>query len=431
MTPFRNHIFPCLSALLVSLVLAGCSSEVHPLYPLPPDKERPVTPDPDPETPDPGVTDFESADEAVANMGAGWNLGNTLDSNSGDLTHMWIEAYTKRTPKDYETAWGQPQATRALVHMFKEAGFGSVRIPVTWYPHIGTITLHDTECWDPSTWTGTDVDPVWMARVKEVVDYVMDEGMYCILNVHHDTGAADTAWLVAGDEGFEAAKMRYEALWRQIADTFKDYGEKLLFESYNEMLDPYDSWCFASFATPERYDAGVAASAYSGINKYAKLFVETVRATGGNNVQRNLVVNTYGACSGDGTWNKHLLEPIQQMQLPEARGHIAVEIHSYWEAEQFDSQKTDIDRLFANIATHLQGRLGVPVIIGEWGGNSTEDGDANVRFASYFSSKAKQNGIAAFWWMSLSDGKDRSVPKWTMPRTKDAVLQPYLPASEP
>lgn len=124
-------------------------------------------------------------------MGAGWNLGNTQDSNSGDLTHMWLEAWFDRSSKAYETAWGQPQATRELIHMFKEAGFGAIRVPVTWYPHMGTITLHDGANWDPDTWSGTAVDPAWMARVKEVVDYVIDEGLYCILNVHHDTEASD------------------------------------------------------------------------------------------------------------------------------------------------------------------------------------------------------------------------------------------------
>ena len=413
-----------LSALLAGFVLAGCSSDPlrHSPYAVDPEPSEPA----EPSDPKPVVTEFEPASQAVLNMGAGWNLGNTLDSNSGDCTHMWIEAYTARTPKDYETAWGQPQATRQLIRMFKEAGFGSIRIPVTWYPHIGKITLHDTECWDMSTWTGTDVDPAWMARVKEVVDYVIDEDMYCILNVHHDTGAADTAWLVAGESEFGQAKTRYQELWRQIATTFKDYGEKLLFESYNEMLDQYDSWCFASFASPDRYDAAAAASAYNGINRYAKLFVETVRATGGNNAERNLVVNTYGACSGDGTWNTHLKEPLTQMQLPEAPGHIAVEIHSYWEADKFDSQKADIDRLFSNIDTHLRDRLGVPVIIGEWGGNTGKDTDDNVRFTSYFTSKAREKGVATFFWMGLSDGEDRSVPKWTMPKTKAAILETYL-----
>lgn len=417
-----------LSMLLFAVMAGGCEKT-----PVTPEKEpqqeqqepqQPQQPQ-EPEQPPKEEDAFESAGQAVLNMGAGWNLGNTLDSNSGDLDNMWIEAYTSRTPKDYETAWGQPEATRALIHMFKEAGFGAIRVPVTWYPHMGTITLHNQNQWDPSTWSGTEVDPAWMARVKEVVDYVIDEGMYCILNVHHDTGAGSTAWLIASVDGFDAAKTRYQALWEQIANQFKDYGPKLLFESYNEMLDPYDSWCFASFATPDRYDATVATSAYNGINSYAKLFAETVRATGGNNAYRNLIVNTYGACSGDGTWNSHLSEPLTQMALPEEPGHIAIQVHSYWDATQFNSQKADIDRLFTNLDTHIIKRLGVPVIIGEWGG-STEGDDPNVRFASYFSQKAKAAGIAAFWWMGLSDGQDRSLPAWTMPKTKDAILQPYL-----
>ena len=419
------YFLRALAASLLCLGVACCTPKDVPEDDPPADPpEQPTTPQ-EPEKPytDPSV--FESAAEAVVHMGAGWNLGNTLDTNSGDVDNMWIEAGTARTPTDYETAWGQPVTTRELIHMFEECGFGAIRVPVTWYPHIGTITLHDGKKWDVSTWTGLEVDPAWMARVKEVVDYVIDEGLYCILNVHHDTGAGSTAWLIAGEDEYEAAKTRYAALWKQIAETFKDYGQRLLFESYNEMLDPYDSWCFASFSTPARYDAGVAASAYGAIDNYAKLFVDTVRGTGGNNATRNLVVNTYGACSGDGTWNSHLLEPLTNLSLPEAPGHIAVEIHSYWDAEKFDSQQPEIDRLFANIGTHLQKRLGVPVIIGEWGGNSKEDNTVNARFAKYFSTKAKENGVAAFWWMGLSDGPDRAIPKLTFPRAAYAILDPY------
>jgi aryl-phospho-beta-D-glucosidase BglC (GH1 family) len=297
---------------------------------------------------------------------------------------------------------------------------------------MGTIKLqweNEDWHWDMSTWTEYDVDPVWMARVKEVVDYVLDEGMYCILNVHHDTGdrgeeKKGTAWLVA--DQFDAAKDRYAALWQQIAETFKDYGERLLFESYNEMLDSYDSWCFATFASPDRYDATVAAAAYAGINNYADLFAKTVRATGGNNATRNLIINTYGACSGDGTWNSHLTDPLTQLALPEEPGHLAVEVHSYWEADKFDAQKADIDRLFSNLDRYIVRRLGVPVIIGEWGGGNVSD-EVAARFSGYFSQKAHDAGIAALMWMGLSDGKDRAVPKWTMPLTKDAILKPYLP----
>jgi hypothetical protein len=170
----------------------------------------------------------------------------------------------------------------------------------------------------------------------------------------------------------------------------------------------------------------VAASAYRGINQYAKLFVETVRASGGNNALRNLVINTYGACSGDGTWNSHLTDPLAQLELPEAPGHLAVEVHSYWEADKFDAQKADIDRLFSNLDQHIVRRLGVPVIIGEWGGGNVSD-EVAARFAGYFSQKAHDAGIAALMWMGLSDGNDRAVPAWSMPLTKDAILKPYLP----
>ena len=418
-----KRFIPVVLALAVMTV--GCRKE--PVEVTPEEKtEEPSTPNPPqpPEPPEPPQEEdpFEPAASAVLNMGAGWNLGNTLDSNSGDAEHMWIEAWSARTPKDYETAWGQPQATRELIHMFKEAGFGAIRVPVTWYPHMGVITLHDTDKWDPATWSGTEVDPVWMARVKEVVDYVMDEGLYCILNVHHDTGAGNTAWLVASEADFEAAKNRFEALWEQIADTFQDYGEKLLFEAYNEMLDPLDSWCFASFAAKGNYDDAVARSAYNGINSYARLFTETVRSRGGHNPHRNLIVNTYGACSGDGTWSPHLPEPLTQFQLPEEPGHIAVQVHSYWNAEKFQEQKPEIDHLFTNLDNHLTKRLGAPVVIGEWGGSVNDDALSAI-FAGYFARKAREAGIAAFWWMGLSDGADRSVPRWTMPKTKEAILQ--------
>ncbi len=422
-----KHLVRLTICLLLSCFAQGCNPVLVPLEqpePVNPTPGPQPEPEPEPE-PDPQPGAFESAREAVLNMGAGWNLGNTLDSNSGDVDNMWIEAWTSRTPKDYETAWGQPQATRELIHLFKLAGFGAIRVPVTWYPHMGTLTLHSQTKWNMSSWVGDTVDPVWMARVKEVVDYVMAEDLYCIVNVHHDTGASSTAWLIASEADYKAAQKRYESLWRQIAETFKDYGEKLLFESYNEMLDPYDSWCFASYATESRYDASVARSAYNGINSYAKLFTQTVRATGGKNAERNLIVNTYGACSGDGTWNEHLKEPLSQMQIPETPEHLAVEVHSYWDATKFDSQKADIDKLFTNLDTHLVQRLGVPVIIGEWGGGSNADNNANVRFASYFSQKAKDAGMAAFWWMGLSDGTDRAVPKWTMPKTKDAIVKAY------
>jgi len=94
------------------------------------------------------ATDFETATTAVANMKVGWNLGNTLDSNSGDVSNMWIEKWTGRTPSDYEKAWGQPVTKPELFKMFKEAGFNTIRVPVTWYPHMEAKFNLNGTAWD-------------------------------------------------------------------------------------------------------------------------------------------------------------------------------------------------------------------------------------------------------------------------------------------
>ena len=123
--------------------------------------------------------EFETASEAVANMRLGWNLGNTLDSNSGDTSNMWIEKWSDRTPSAYETAWGQPATKPELFKMFKDAGFNAIRVPVTWYPHM-EAKIGDLK-WDPkSDPIGTKIQEAWMKRVHEIVDYVIDQDMYCI-----------------------------------------------------------------------------------------------------------------------------------------------------------------------------------------------------------------------------------------------------------
>ena len=376
--------------------------------------------------------EFETATEAVKNMAVGWNLGNTLESNSGDTLNMWIEHWTSRTPEDYEKAWGQPVTKASLMKMFKEAGFNAIRVPVTWYPHMEAkfnFSSYNNSNWYPSKDNlGTKVDAAWMKRVKEVVDYVIDAGMYCILNVHHDTGAANTAWLVADEKVFEQQQTRYEALWKQIAETFRDYDEHLLFESYNEMLDVKDSWCFASFAVS--YDAAIANSAYKGINNYAQSFVNVVRATGGNNAKRNLVVNTYGACNGEGNWNSHLLDPLKQMKLPNdiVQNHLIFEVHSYPDIKNLSSAKSSLVTNINNLKNYLVSK-GAPVIFGEWG-TSTEKAYENYRsnllaFYRYFIEQTKKAGMGTFHWMGLSEGEYRSKPEFNQQDLVDAIIKGY------
>ena len=375
--------------------------------------------------------DFETAAEAVKNMAVGWNLGNTLDSNSGDVNNMWIEKWSSRTPKDYETAWGQPVTKPELMKMMKEAGFNAIRVPVTWYPHMEAKFQLSGTMWDKENDDiGTTIQTAWMKRVHEVVDYVIGQGMYCILNVHHDTGAANTAWLVASEEVYAQQKERFEAVWRQIAEEFKDYDEHLLFEGYNEMLDPYQSWCFASYGTSSNNNASVAASAYHAINSYAQSFVDAVRATGGNNAQRNLIVSTYGACSGSGTWNSHLQDPLKNMALPndQTANHLIFEIHTYLDIKNISDTKKEVNQMIRDVKQYLAAK-GAPVIFGEWG-TSTDNGYDNYRtnmltFARYFVEQAKANGMGTFYWMGLSDGEHRSVPEFNQADLKDAIIKGY------
>ena len=351
---------------------------------------------------------IESATDAIAHMDVGWNLGNTLDANDGNACPDIVKS---------ETMWGQPVTKAQLMTMMRDAGFGAIRVPVTWYPHM-----------DESG----HVDEAWMKRVHEVVDYVLDAGLYCLLNVHHDTGAG-SMWLHANTDIYNEKRTRYENLWQQIADEFKDYGERLLFESYNEMLDKYNSWCFATFAAPNGYDAKEAADAYQAINNYAQSFVDVVRKTGGNNATRNLVVNTYGACSGGGTWNAHLKDPLKEMKLPNdpaGNGHLIFQVHSYPNVKNLTSMRTEMDDMFKALNDNLVAK-GAPVIIGEWGTANDGESDYDVRrdnvmsFVDYFISKAKQYKIGTFWWMGISDGALRSLPAFSQPDLAERIVKAY------
>lgn len=347
----------------------------------------------------------ETATDAVKNMGLGWNLGNTLDAHSHTVTpDVTKDTYWGCQGLDSETCWGQRTTKKEIFPLLKKAGFGAIRIPVTWYNHMDKDGKVNAE---------------WMARVKTVVDWCLDAGLYCIINVHHDTGADSSdgksiAWLKADMTTYNNQKDRYENLWKQIAEEFKNYDEHLLFESYNEMLDKYSSWCFASFNSSSKYNATDAADAYNAINNYAQSFVNVVRASGGNNGTRNLVVNTYGACCGSGTWNTHLAEPLSEMKLPkdDAQNHLIFEVHSYPNiaSNTISAVKSEIDQNISVLKQHLVSK-GAPVIIGEWGTSNVDNGsdyadrrDKMFEFVDYYVQQMKANDIGTFYWMGLTDG---------------------------
>lgn len=371
---------------------------------------------------------IENATDAIKNMGLGWNLGNTLDANSQSVLDINSEAFWGGQGLESENCWGQKTTPQQLFPMLKNAGFGAVRIPVTWYNHMDK--------------DGT-VNAAWMARVHEIVDWAIEAGLYCIVNVHHDTGSdldknnntVANHWLKADMKVYNEQKDRYEYLWRQIAEEFKSYDQHLLFESYNEMLDSYNSWCFASYATKSRYDAEVAADAYDAINHYAQSFVDVVRSTGGNNAERNLVVNTYSACCGGGTWNAHLNDPLEAMKLPDdkVQDHLIFEVHTYPNiaSNSMANVKADIDKNIELLQTYLVSK-GAPVIIGEWGTSNVDAGtdyidrrEKMLEFVDYFVKQMKANGMGTFYWMGLTDGFFREKLVFNQPDLVETLAKAY------
>lgn len=214
--------------------------------------------------------------EATRLMGNGINLGNTLeacDNNVGIKTN---------TPLSYETHWGQPKTTQAMIDGMKAAGFDTIRIPVAWMTNATHLYEGDYT-----------IDADYMDRVEEVVRYARKAGMYVIVNDHWDGG-----WY--GMFGSESAETRalameaYKGMWQQIAERFRDYSDYLIFESANEELGTrFDEnsalYCSDSVVTYLNDD-----ERYALTNEINQTFVDVVRATGGNNATRFLLITGYG-----------------------------------------------------------------------------------------------------------------------------------------
>ncbi|MBQ8962144.1 MAG: cellulase family glycosylhydrolase [Ruminococcus sp.] len=311
--------------------------------------------------------DFEkNAVQTVADMGFGWNLGNSLDSYSGTVVGSNLGSTSS------ETAWGNPATTKAMIDMVKASGVETVRVPVTWYEHMDPVTYK--------------IDDVWMNRVEEVVNYVLEDDMYCIINVHHDTG--ENGWLKANSTNLDTKKAMYTAIWEQVSANFADYGDKLLFESLNEILDGSANQWYnpSSEAVPITNDLN-------------QVFVDVVRKSGGNNTQRNLICNTY--CAGANR------EITSQVVLPKdtVSNRLIVETHIYqpfpFTSESYPNvttwDSTSLDMYIDNIYNQFV-KNGTPVIIGEFGCANKNNIDQITSWAKYYVEKCTGYGIPCIWW---------------------------------
>ena len=222
---------------------------------------------------------------------AGWNLGNTFDAQDNKTVQG----------RDYETYWCGAKTSRELIHALKEAGFNLIRMPVSWHNHV----------------SGEDytIDPAWLERVREVAQWIADEDMYFIINIHHDNSED---YFYPDSKHYDQSEKYITSIWSQVAEAFRDFDEHCIMESMNEprLVGSSFEWSLNQ-SVPECQDAADC------INRLNQAFVDTVRAAGGENATRYLLVPGYCA-SYDGA-----LSYLFRLPRDSADNRIMVEIHAY------------------------------------------------------------------------------------------------------
>jgi endoglucanase len=343
-----------------------------------------------------GAQSLPSASQVADKIAVGLNIGNTLEATGG------------------ETAWGNPLISQKLIDGVKAAGFNAVRLPCAWDGHA-----------DASTHL---INAAWMARVKQVVDYCVNDGLYVVLNIHWDGGWLENH-VTTGDQAKVNEKQK--AYWTQIATTFKGYDEHLLFAGTNEVHQNYDKPSSENIAVQQSYN---------------QTFVDAVRATGGNNATRPLVVQTYNTNIGHG---------LEYFTLPKdtAANRLIVEVHYYdpwgftgsedsnaclywgspYPAQSACSwaQESYLDDQFSKVKAKWVSQ-GIPVIIGEYGamrrslsGQQLNDHLASRRYYhKYLNTSANRNGIKTFLWdIGVNGLFDRNSGSVVDQAGVDAILQ--------
>ena len=302
--------------------------------------------------------------DIVKEMGAGTNLGNTLES-----CDTWIDA---SSTSNYETAWGQPVTTQEMINGMKAAGFDSIRIPVAWSNMMA----------DDGTYT---INEKYFNRVETVLNYALNADMYVIINIHFDSGW----WARFGSKTEQERKdamTKYKTMWTQIANRFQEYSDRLIFESANEelgtRLNSTDDYKGSGYYAKDDLD-----SLYKLTNEINQTFVDIVRSTGGNNARRFLLIAGYD------TDISKTCDLRYKMPTDTIDSHLMVSIHYYspatycivdnpknsWGYDASWGTDEDIKALQSELS---QMRIsfvnkGYPVIIGEYGVTDTKISENN------------------------------------------------------
>lgn len=339
-----------------------------------------------------------SASDLVKEMKIGFCLGNTMDSTIGKMN---------ADPFEYETGWGNEKTTPEAVKGIADAGFNVFRIPVSWGEHLSGDGKYT-------------IDKAWMDRVNEIVDYAIDQGMFVILNTHHEE------WLFPDAAHFESNRDELIKIWEQIAERFAGYNEKLIFEGLNEPRKR---------GTVYEWNGGDD-EGHEYVNKLNAVFVDTVRKSGGNNSKRCLMIPTYAANASE--------KAFAAMEIPENDDRIIVSVHAYipYPFALADNSSTDywsssdtsctaeIDNLMAALKMYFLDR-NTPVILGEMGCVNRNNTENRADWARYYISKAREYGIPCLWWdngLYLGTSGEpfgiysRSSCSWIFSDVRDALI---------
>lgn len=397
----KTRIFACL--FISALLLTGCDPKV----------ESNITP-----TLDTG--DFEigtSSVEMAKNMAIGWNLGNTLDA-----TYNYTENYGVNT----ETCWGMPKTTKTMITAVKNAGFKTIRIPVSWHNHLS----------DTSNYT---IDSSWMARVKEVVDYAYSQNMCVIINIHHDNLSISAleshyGFALTDDSTIQTKSITFiENIWTQIATTFADYDNKLVFEVLNEPRDIGGEWKGNEWWTNN-------ADVFEVITAYEQVAIDAIRAIPGNE-DRYLMVPGYAASGSDNS-----MLALYTMPTDTATDKLMLSAHAYspyafamsdTTDTTFDSSdKSSLDSIFAYLKTNYTDK-GIGVVMGEASASDKNNLSDRVAWSTYYFTKALEAGIPVVLWdnmVTVDNGGDitsgechgylnRETCQWYFPTMIQAMMQ--------
>lgn len=330
------------------------------------------------EIPDLAVPRLDVPDsEAMAflrRMGLGWNLGNTFDA---------IRSGSGGNELNLESAWCGVKTTEDMIAAVQEAGFTTLRIPVSWHNHVSG--------------EGFTISEPWLNRVQQVVDWAYSRGMYVILNTHHDI---DQAYCYPLSSCYETSERYLTSVWTQLAERFREYDEHLLFETMNEPRLAGTSYEWGFDARID--DCRDAADCIVRLNQAA---VNAIRATGGENAARYILVPAYDASAQNAC--------SAFFRLPEdtADNRLIVSVHAYTPysfalqeggVNQFSLKSARQTREIDSFLDDLYRKYivnGIPVAVGEFGARDKGGNlQSRVNFAAYYVAQASARGIPCLWW---------------------------------